>query len=133
MPLSTPEPYQGTLLPCSEILWNRGEVGTNVPAFTASLATDTEIGAFASTCQASHVLGLVIRHRDDCEQSNIETCFRLLEAERLHQSLASLNAHLIQGLADSTHVCKNTTVIAASLCYAARLILYNVYACNEHY
>jgi len=128
LPLATPEPIQGALLPCMESSWNRGEIGSNVPLFASSFATNTEIGSFASLCQAAHILGLVIRHRDD--HTNTNNRFRLSEAQQLHQTLVLLNNHLKQMpsiLADSS------IAVAASLCYAARFILYSMYACNEHY
>ncbi|CZR70052.1 uncharacterized protein PAC_19953 [Phialocephala subalpina] len=124
MPLLTPEPLQGTLLPCKESSWDQGEIGLNEPLFASSFGNNPEIGLFASTCQASHILGLVLRHRDEHRSGDTDPHFRLSEALRLHQTLVALDNHLDPQV-DAT--------VAAALCYSARLVLYNIYACNENY
>lgn len=131
LPLATPEPRQGALLPCAESNWNQGEFGSNQPLFVSSFGNNTEVGSFAKTCQASHVLGLILRHRDDRNNNSINAQFRLSEARQLHLTLVALNRHLAQNrhaLVDDSN-----TDIAAALCYSARIILYGMYACNEHY
>jgi len=85
------------------------------------------MGSFASTCQASHVLGLIVRHRDDPCQATTDPHFRLSEAHQLHQTLVALDKHLAQKPPDSS------TVVATALCYSARLILYDMYVCNEQF
>lgn len=92
-PLVTPEPLQGTLLPSSEECWDLGgRLGSNVPLFASSFTLDTEIGEYASTCQAAHVL--VLRHCDDQNNTVIDTHYRISEAQRLHQTIVLLNLHL---------------------------------------
>ncbi|KAH8817088.1 hypothetical protein F5884DRAFT_778396 [Xylogone sp. PMI_703] len=131
-PLATPLPLQGALLPCPESSWNNGEVGINEPLFVSSFTTNTEIGSFACVCQASHVLGLVLRHRDD-NSHIIEPQFRLLEALQLHQTLVALNSHLtIHNSACGYSTRNESTEVAIALCCSARLILYGMYACNDH-
>jgi hypothetical protein len=85
------------------------------------------MGSFASTCQASHVLGLVVSHRDDPRKSTTDPHFRLSEAHQLHQTLVALNKHLAQKPPDSS------TVLATALCYSARLVLYHMYTCNVQF
>ncbi|KFX97582.1 hypothetical protein O988_04787 [Pseudogymnoascus sp. VKM F-3808] len=131
LPLATPEPRQGALLPCAESNWNRGEFGSNQPLFVSSFGNNTEVGSFAKTCQASHVLGLILRHRDDRSNNSIDGQFRLSEAKQLHLTLVALNRHLAQNI--HAFVDGSSTDIAAALCYSARIILYEMYACNEHY
>ncbi|KAL2072433.1 hypothetical protein VTL71DRAFT_11776 [Oculimacula yallundae] len=126
---AAPDPFQGTLLPCTESHWDRGEIGSNEPFFASSFATDTRIGFFALTCQASHILGLVLRHRDG-HKSAIDAQFHLVEAKQLHQTLVALNAHIQQNLNVGV---KNNAEIATALCCSARIVLYGVYACNEDY
>lgn len=128
--LATPEPLQGTLLPCPESCWDRGEIGYNEPLFVSSFATSTDIGSFARTCQASHILGLVFRHRDDHDSSTIDPHFRLSEAKQLHHTLVALNMHLSQKTCDIGD--KSNMEVAAALCYCARIILYGMYACNDY-
>jgi hypothetical protein len=133
LPLATLEPLQGALLPCTEACWDRGEIGSNEPLFASSFLTNTEIGSFASACQACHILGVVLRHRDN--ENNIDPHFRLSEALQLHQTLVSLNTHLDQKKPadDAQSGVDNSIEIAAALCYSARITLYNIYACNENY
>lgn len=133
-PLATPEPLQGTLLPSSEDAWNNqgGRLGSNVPLFTSTINLNTEIGAYASTCQAAHILGLVIRHRDEQNSVVADTHYRITEAQRLHSTLVLLSLHLSgQSTIDVHNV--SSVFTAMGLCYAARVTLYNMYACNEHY
>ncbi|KAH7397778.1 hypothetical protein BKA64DRAFT_753456 [Cadophora sp. MPI-SDFR-AT-0126] len=133
-PLATPEPLQGTLLPCSEDSWDNqgGRLASNVPLFASSFSLTTEIGSYASTCQAAHILGLVLRHRDEQNTVVSDTHYRIAEAQRLHKTLVLLSLHLSgQATMDTHNVTNNFT--AMGLCYAARVALYNMYACNEHY
>lgn len=129
--LATPEPLHGTLLPCLESHWDVGEIGSNEPLFATSFTTSTNIGSFAHTCQASHVLGLVLRHRDDHNSPTIDPHFGISEAQQLHQTLVALNTHLAhkpRGAGDKSNI-----EVAIALCYCARVILYGMYACNEDY
>ncbi|PVH75496.1 hypothetical protein DL98DRAFT_498244 [Cadophora sp. DSE1049] len=133
-PLATPEPLQGTLLPSSEDAWDNqgGRLGSNVPLFASSFTLTTEIGSYASTCQAAHILGLVLRHRDEQNTVVSDTHYRITEAQRLHQTLVLLNLHLSgQAMIDTCNI--SSVFTAMGLCYAARVTLYNLYACNEHY
>lgn len=111
--------------------WNSGQFGINVSLFACSFAASTEIGSFASTCQASHMLGLVLRHRDDNNNLVMDTHYRISEAIRLHQTLVLLNMDLTgKAFIDSQD---NNIAVAMGLCCAAQVTLYNIYACNEHY
>ncbi|KAK0103528.1 hypothetical protein ONS95_005549 [Cadophora gregata] len=133
-PLATPEPHQGALLPSSEDAWDTqgGCLGSNFPLFASSFTPTTDIGSYASTCQAAHILGLVLRHRDELKSVVSDTHYRITEAQRLHQTLVLLNQHLAGQVSKDT---KNSSSFytAMGLCYAARVTLYNLYACNEHY
>jgi hypothetical protein len=129
--LATPDPLQGTLLPCAESHWDRGEIGSNEPLFASSFATGTDIGYFARICQASHILSLVLRHRDDHTSSTIDPHFRLSEAQQLHQTLVALSTHFPQNPRSVEN--GGNIEVAAALCCSARIILYGMYACNEDY
>jgi hypothetical protein len=128
LPLATPEPLQGMLLPCAESVWNRGESGSNEPLFTSSFSTNSDIGPFVNTCQACHILGLVLRHRDEYRSSTIDPYFRISEAHQLHQTLVALNTHLAENPRESGD--DNSTDVASSTLLFARIILYNLYECN---
>ncbi|OTA57472.1 hypothetical protein K449DRAFT_386372 [Hypoxylon sp. EC38] len=130
--LSTPEPSPGELLPCAESPWNEGGVGFNEPIFAASFSNNTSLGSFANVCQAAHVLGRVLRHRSDLHNSSVDLSFRIAEARQLHQILASLSTHLSDVSQGSPSIGGSTSVSLA-LCFSARLMLYDIYACNEKY
>ena len=130
MPLISPQPIQGTLLPCLETSWNLGQIGSNAPFYTSYLLETTEIGSFASTCQAAHILGVVIRHRDAQGNGGADSCFRLSEARQLHETLVSLSTYLT-GLS-TLFMDDSDTASGLAICYSARFILYTIYACNEH-
>ncbi|TVY31880.1 hypothetical protein LOCC1_G008317 [Lachnellula occidentalis] len=127
LPLNVSEPLKGTLLPCTESIWNSGEIGTNQPLFASSFTSTIEVGSFASACQASHVLGLVLRHRDDPNKATTDPHFRLSEAQQLHQTLLALSTYL-------DHQAQDCSMVGAiALCYSARLVLYDMYACNNQF
>jgi hypothetical protein len=132
LPLAAPTLLQGTLLPCAETSWNAGKIGINEPLFSSSFNTHVEIGSFASACQASHILGLVLRHRDDHGDTVTDPQFRLSEAQRLHKMLVALTTHLTQRAQSNISSEEGSTQVALTLCFSARMILYNLYACNEH-
>ncbi|KAI1806507.1 hypothetical protein F4811DRAFT_132495 [Daldinia bambusicola] len=132
LPFAAPDPNPGELLPCPEAPWLEGGLGFNEPLFATSFSSNTSLGSFANMCQAAHVLGRVLRHRDELHTSRLALGFRVSEAKQLHQILVSLSAHL-------TSICEQSLLLDASvsvplaLCFSARLILYDIYACNETY
>ncbi|KAI1105759.1 hypothetical protein F4804DRAFT_110971 [Jackrogersella minutella] len=131
-PLSTPEPSPGELLPCPEVSWNEGRVGFNEPLFAASFSNNTSLGSFANVCQAAHVLGRVLCHRDSLHSGNVTISFRISEAKQLHHILASLSSHL-NVISQEPLSLRGSVSVSLALCYSARLILYDIYACNEKY
>ncbi|KAL4782340.1 hypothetical protein BJX76DRAFT_292733 [Aspergillus varians] len=132
VPLATPEPMNGDLLPCLELPWNQGQLGTNEPLFVESLSGNSPIGSYANTCQAAHITGRVLSHRNrvklDADHRSL-----LMEAQQLHQMLTSLSRHLLQQHLDNRLDPSSDRLVAVALCGSARLILANMYACNEHY
>ncbi|KAI0837057.1 hypothetical protein F5Y06DRAFT_297839 [Hypoxylon sp. FL0890] len=131
-PLSTPEASSGELLPCPEAPWNEGGVGFNEPLFAASFSNNTSLGSFANVCQAAHVLGRVLRHRSDLHNSSLDLGFRISEAKQLHQILASLSGHL-SDVSQGSPSLGGSVSVSLTLCFSARLSLYDIYACNEKY
>ncbi|KAI1392992.1 uncharacterized protein F4822DRAFT_147722 [Hypoxylon trugodes] len=132
LPLSAPEPSPGELMPSPEAPWDEGGIGFNEPLFATSFSNNTSLGSFANVCQAGHILGRVLRHRDEVNSSNISLGFRATEARQLHHILASLYSHLDDVSKDSTCLGGSPSTSIA-LCFSARLILYDLYACNEKY
>ncbi|KAI5923989.1 hypothetical protein F4810DRAFT_157172 [Camillea tinctor] len=127
-----PEPSPGELLPAHKAAWDAGAVGFNEPLFAASFSTSTTLGAFANTCQAALVLGRVLRHRDEARLGGgLAPRFRMAEARQLHGILVALGTHL--GGDGEGVLADQGTWVALAMCWSARLILYNMYACNERY
>lgn len=132
LPFSAPEPSPGELLPCPEGPWIEGGVGFNEPLFATSFSNNTSLGSFANMCQAAHVLGRVLRHRDEPHSSRISLGFRFSEARQLHHILTSLSSHL-SDISQESLLLDNSVLVPLALCFSARLILYDTYACNETY
>lgn len=132
MPLSTPEPSPGELLPCPEESWNEGGIGFNEPLFAASFSNNTSLGSFAHVCQAAHILGRVLRHRDNLLDANVTLDFRISEAKQLHHILTSLSSHL-NDIHRKSSSPGGSMLVAMAICFSSRLIIYEIYACNEKY
>ncbi|KAF1988639.1 hypothetical protein K402DRAFT_391863 [Aulographum hederae CBS 113979] len=134
VPLAAPDPGNGDLLPCSEVDWFVGDNGSNHPFFTSSFSVNLELGNFACLCQASHILGRVLHHRDDVND-RLDRRFRMAEAMQLERALVALDSNLSQrhssvyiSSQESAHM---ASFEALALCCCARLLLYNMYGCNE--
>jgi hypothetical protein len=127
--LATPEPSKGDLLPTSDSEWHHDGIGTNQALYTSDFSSDSEIGPFARICQASHILGRVVNHRNDCKNElNRESI--LEEALQLSATLTALDKHLSRPM-DIPHADEAVTIVDVALCTSARLTLYNMYACNQ--
>ncbi|KAI1632203.1 hypothetical protein F4809DRAFT_656731 [Biscogniauxia mediterranea] len=127
----TPEPSPGELLPAHETAWDAGAVGFNEPLFASSFSASTSLGAFANTCQAALILGRVLSHRDEAlAGGGLAPGFRMSEARQLHAIPVSLSTHLNCG---GEVLGAEGTWVSLAMCSSARLILYNMYACNERY
>lgn len=120
--LATPEPSQGELLPWNDVIWASGDIGVNQPLFSSTQSAVTQLGPFARTCQAAHLLSRVIRHRD-CHE-DIDRRYRLEEAKQLHVLSEALVSNLDTVILDEH-------IVSLALCYSAQLILYSMYGCNE--
>ncbi|KAI1492885.1 hypothetical protein F5X96DRAFT_690015 [Biscogniauxia mediterranea] len=131
LPPCTPEPSPGELLPAHETAWDAGAVGFNEPLFASSFSASTSLGAFANTCQAALILGRVLSHRNKAlAGGGLAPRFRMSEARQLHAILVSLSTHLNCG---GEVLGAEGTWVSFAMCSSARLILYNMYACNERY
>ncbi|KAM5383489.1 hypothetical protein ACJZ2D_002182 [Fusarium nematophilum] len=126
IPFAAAEPCQSELLPINDDDWENGRVVPSEPLYTRSFSSVTTLGSFAKTCQAAHMLSKVMRHRE-ARKSSQDITELLPEAQRLHQALHAL--HLSMEGSDS--VSQASQIPALALCFSARLILYNEYACNE--
>ncbi|ETS73969.1 hypothetical protein PFICI_13835 [Pestalotiopsis fici W106-1] len=127
--LATPNPHMGEILPCTGTVWDEGSIGSNESVFSTSLSANITLGSFANVCQAAHLLGRVIHHRDD---RDMDTVSRVTEANQLHLALSAFTLHVTQHAAVTLSP-DSSIFTAQSLAFSARLVLYNIYACNERY
>ncbi|KAK3329134.1 hypothetical protein B0H66DRAFT_540320 [Apodospora peruviana] len=142
LPLAIPEPHTSFLLPISDMGWRNGEVRVSPSEPSAVLsaltANPNSIGRFATMCQASHLMSLVIKHRDSTqpvEEPHLNNTFRLDEALQLHRTLVALDSRITVSDAgpsslESSPEQENNLEALALIC-SARCILYNMYGCNE--
>lgn len=96
---------------------------TSEPLYVSS-PTTVRASPFARTCQATHLLGRLIRHLND---RNVEPAFRFSEAGQLHRTFAAL-ASLLPGEFQASPDQLST---ATALMYGGMLHLYDPYACTE--
>ena len=131
--MAAPDPLSDSLLPSNDVEWNQGMVCINEALFTEQFRTSTTLGQFAKLCQAVHILRKVVHHVQ--EQKAMMTLVRSVqEALQLHSILEALHASLEP---DSSIPERSLledvgcSLSAMAVCAAARLFLYNQYACNE--
>jgi hypothetical protein len=128
--LATPEPCHGDLLPWCDHTWKEGEIGINQPLFSSTLLPIPSLGSFISACQATHVLGSVLKHRNDYKTLQ-DRAFCLSEAIQLHGLADALDSSIQIYLDSPSNHDNGAAVVAAAICYSAQLILYGLYGCNE--
>ncbi|KAH8678310.1 hypothetical protein BX600DRAFT_148377 [Xylariales sp. PMI_506] len=155
LPLAIPDPTTATLLPVADSRWFRGELGPSEALFTREFHSSANLGPFARTCQAAHVLSKVQQHRASSRHMGDGTADRtatVTEALRLHATLVALDAHLAQqqqqqeqqeqgqqekGQAEEADARNGTgggVAVDLAICCSARILLYDMYGCNfpEH-
>ncbi|KIX05560.1 uncharacterized protein Z518_06432 [Rhinocladiella mackenziei CBS 650.93] len=126
-PLFTCEPLQSDLLPCDAESWDEGLIGSNEPLYASNPVASVPGDQFATVCRAAHILGRVLRHRDDYI---LGVSDKLLEAGQLHRALLSFEASFIDHTPTDG---SKQSHLSRAICYSARLILFGIYACNERY
>lgn len=109
-------------LPADDHVWNRGEVEATQPIFITSSAP-VKAGGYARSCQAAHLLGRVLEHRDD---EAMQGAFRFTSAMQIHSTLDALVSS-INPEADTTPDQLGT---AFGLLASARFTLYDPYSCT---
>ena len=122
-PLATEDPLRTDVLPADDNLWDQGEMTTSEPLYVSS-PTSVKASAFARTCQATHLLGRLVRHLND---RNVEPSFRFSEAGQLHRTLAAFASLLPPEFQDSPEQLSSSV----ALVYGGMLHLYDPYACTE--
>ena len=132
LPFSAPEPFSDELLPINDEDWDKGKIEPSEPLYTASFSYVDKVGLFARTCQAAHVLGKVIRHKDTRTFAQ-DVSSRLQEAQNLHRALSALHLSLEEAWPDdgTPYTPDSSRLSALAICISARFLLYNQYGCNE--
>jgi hypothetical protein len=128
LPITVPEPARDELLPINDDDWDEGKIVPSEPLYTTSFSSLTSVGSFAKMCQAAHMLSKVLHHRASIRAlQEVENL--LPEAQVLHSALlalhSSIEGHISEGIS------RKSAIIALAFCSSARLLLYNLYACNE--
>ncbi|EXJ87309.1 hypothetical protein A1O3_04268 [Capronia epimyces CBS 606.96] len=122
-PLATDDPSRRDVLPADDQMWDAGEMATGEPLYVSS-PTNVIAGPFARTCQATHLLGRLIRLAND---QLLDSPLRFTEAIHLFRTLQAL-ANLLQGDAQQLPERYGT---ALALCCSALLRLSDRFACTE--
>lgn len=111
------------MLPADDTLWDRGEMTTSEPLYVSS-PSSAHASPFARTCQATHLLGRLIRHLND---RNVEPAFKFSEASQLHRTLAALSSLLPSEFQAAPDQLSSST----ALVYGSMLHLYDPYCCSQ--
>ena len=96
---------------------------TSEPLYVSS-PTSVKASSFARTCQATHLLGRLVRHLND---RNVDPKFRFSEAGQLHRTLTALASLLPAEFQNSPEQLSSSV----ALVYGGMLHLYDPYACTE--
>jgi hypothetical protein len=132
LPHAVPDPAHGELLPSFDEEWRKGGMRANNPLFTNNFTPNHQLGPFARTCQASHVLSRVLQHRTYSKDASNRD-FVLSQAMQLLSTLSALDQHLAWPMDNPESHCAghpSATTVDVAICTCARLALYHLYACN---
>jgi hypothetical protein len=121
-PLATEDPSRADVLPADDSSWDIGEMISSEPLYVSS-KTSLPASWFQRTCQATHVIGRYLRHRDD---KLLEPKDRFNEACQLLRTMHALAALMPEEAEKRPE--QYATPIA--LCYTALIHLCDPYACT---
>jgi hypothetical protein len=121
-PLATDDPDSRTVLPADDGCWDMGEMASGEPLYVSS-PTSVKAGAYARTCQATHLLGRMIRILNDVAG---DSSLRCTEAAQVHRTLSALS-NLLTGEFERSPTALSTPL---SLCYAGLLHLSDRFCCT---
>ena len=129
LPSTMPGIQKIVQMPINDMGWAKGDIETRESSLVLSSLTSNHdsIGRFATTCQAAHLFSHVLEHRlssKNREPSLTET-LQLDEALQLNRTLLALDGRL--SLDDAAEA----NIEALSLVSTARMVIYNMYGCNE--
>ena len=126
-PFATSDPSLDAHLPTDDSLWDRGQMSVAAP-LALSATPSVKAAPFARTCQASHLLGKVVRHIND---KALPKDYRFQEALQLSRTLRAL-AGALPSEADNNDIENGPQLCTGmAICYSALLTLYDAYSCSE--
>jgi hypothetical protein len=138
--VAAPEPSPDDLLPCADVEWSQGEISFNEALLSHGFSSAADLGPFARSCQAAHMLGKVLIH-SALHRTGAQAPPLYEEAIMLHQALVKLGSSLGMSEPDAgadrvpsmvASIPMNLSLTpAVAICVAARFLLYSLYACNE--
>jgi hypothetical protein len=121
-PLATDDPARNDMLPADDTMWDAGEMTTSEPLYV-STPTNVRAGPFARTCQATHLLGRLVRLLDD---NLLDSPVRFTEALQLHRTIQAL-ANLVPTDVQLSPERYGTSI---ALCYSSLIHLCDPFACT---
>ncbi|EMC98574.1 hypothetical protein BAUCODRAFT_145643 [Baudoinia panamericana UAMH 10762] len=125
-PFASADPSLASILPTDDASWDRGQMLATAP-LALSASTSIRASPFARTCQASHLLGKVLRHIND---KSLPLDYRFEEALQLSRTVRAF-AMLLPEEAESDDPSHPTLCTSMALCYSAILELFDAYSCTE--
>lgn len=126
-PFATLDPSLDIHLPTDDNAWDRGQMLVAAP-LALSASQTIRAAPFARICQASHLLGKVVRHIND---KNLPVDWKFDEALQLHRTTRALAGVLPAEVEEDDAAQRPTLCTSMSICYSALLTLYDFYSCTE--
>jgi hypothetical protein len=120
--LATGDPPPNTVLPAEDSKWDIGDMTSSEPLYVTS-PTSVKAGGFARTCQATHLMGRLVRLTND----RTDTPLRYTEGMQLYRTLHALGTILPTELAQNEQQFSTPLF----LCYGALLHLCDPFCCAE--
>ncbi|WQF84054.1 hypothetical protein CDEST_09068 [Colletotrichum destructivum] len=112
--------------------WDEVRIGISKALYTTCLSSVSNQGSFARACQASHMLGKVIRHTAARNESGLNADLTT-EAFGLRSALTALHQAVVEETNTRQLVASRDAkgMIALSICCSTRFLLYHQYCCND--
>ncbi|KAG5664275.1 hypothetical protein KAF25_008009 [Fusarium avenaceum] len=132
MPFAAPEPCPDELLPVNDEDWALGKTVPSEPLYTACFSSITTLGSFARTCQAAHMLGKVIQHKELRTKTSQDILHVVQEGQSLHRALSSLQLSIEEQMSSNiSSLSKRPLACAVAVCICAQALLYGSYGCPD--
>lgn len=126
-PFASSDPPLDTHLPTDDSSWDRGQMLVTAP-LALSASQTVRAAPFARTCQASHLLGKIVRHLND---SQLPVDYKFEEALQLNRTTQALASLLPAEAEEDDPVVCPTLCTSMAVCYSGLLTLYDSYSCSE--